>query len=81
MNFLRKSTIKDILSGIPYAPDLYWRLRGKELSEGSRFSLEYLRRELPEITSQLKPFIDGSGHGKKVFFFANQLQSRLGTHS
>jgi hypothetical protein len=71
MKFLRKSTIKDILNNIPYAPDLYWRIRGRELSEGSRFSLEYLRRELPEITSQLKPFIDGTGHGKKIFLFAN----------
>ena len=65
MNFLRKSKIKDILNSIPYAPDLYWRIRGRELSEGSRFSLEYLRRELPEITAQLKPFIDGAQSWKE----------------
>ena len=32
-----KHAIKDILNGIPYAPDLYWRIRGKELSAGSDF--------------------------------------------
>ncbi len=71
MNFLQKSTLKDILNSIPYAPDLYWRLRGRELSEGSRFSLEYLRRELPEITSQLKSLVKGTDQGKQIFLFAN----------
>jgi Capsule polysaccharide biosynthesis protein len=71
MNLIRKNAIKDILNSIPYAPDLYWRIRGRELSEGSRFSLEYLRRELPEITGQLKPFVESTGGGKKIFLFAN----------
>src|SRR5512137_1276098 len=71
MNLIRKNAIKDILNGIPYAPDLYWRVRGKALSTGSRFSLEYLRRELPGIISQVKPFADVAKTGKKVFLFAN----------
>ncbi|MGB8252065.1 MAG: hypothetical protein WCF08_02525 [Anaerolineaceae bacterium] len=71
MNLIRKNAIKVFLNGIPYAPDLYWRVRGKELSTGSRFSLEYLRRELPGITSQVRPFADAAKVGKKVFLFAN----------
>jgi hypothetical protein len=71
MSFIQKKAIKDILAGIPYAPDLYWRVRGKELSEGSRFSLEYLRKALPGIITQFKPFADMAEHGKKVFLFAN----------
>jgi hypothetical protein len=71
MSVIRKNAIKDILNGIPFAPDFYWRVRGKELSAGSRFSLEYLRRELPGIKTQVKPFADGAKNGKNVFLFAN----------
>ena len=67
----QKNGIKDILSSIPFAPDIYWRMRGRELSEHSRFSLEYLRRELPGITEQIKPLITTAGEGKRIFLFAN----------
>jgi hypothetical protein len=71
MNFIRKNTIKDLLSSIPYAPDLYWRMRGRALSERSRFSLEYLHHELPGISEQVKPFTDVASPGKRIFLFAN----------
>jgi hypothetical protein len=71
MNLLRKNAIKDVLINIPFAPDLYWRARGREFSKQTRFQMEGLRSQQPGITAQVKPFMDRARPGKKIFLFAN----------
>jgi hypothetical protein len=67
----RKDVIKDVLGSIPWAPDFYWRLRGGQTAKQSRFSLEYLRKELPGIIDEIKPMVERAHRGKSIFLFAN----------
>jgi len=69
MTIVGKEAIKKILGNVPYTAELYWLFRqnGKPIS---RFSLQQLEKNLPNIIEQVRTLRETSQPGKKVFIFA-----------
>ncbi|HTX89779.1 MAG TPA: hypothetical protein VMC09_01065 [Anaerolineales bacterium] len=66
-----QTTLREVLGALPFAGDVDWKLLHRDHKIQSRFNLEYLRDKLPEVTSQLEPFIQQNPPGKNVFVFAS----------
>jgi hypothetical protein len=66
-----RALIKNMMGELPFAADIYWLLRHRDRTFHSRFDMEALAARLPEVISQVKPFIESASPGKKVFFFAS----------
>jgi hypothetical protein len=50
---LSKHTVKDFVAEIPYLTEFTWWLDGRKRPPSKKFSLEYVRRKLPEWKHQL----------------------------
>lgn len=66
-----RSFIKNLLQELPFSADIYWALRHRGRTFHSRFDMEALSVRLPEVTAEVKPYIQSALPGKKVFFFAS----------
>ncbi|MHC1740419.1 MAG: hypothetical protein AB9897_04840 [Anaerolineaceae bacterium] len=73
MRTSQKETLKRFLGEIPLTAELYWLVRQKGMPISSRFSLQKLNQNLPEIVAQIKE-IKPKSHNenpKKVFIFGS----------
>ncbi len=65
-----KQAIKALLGELPLSAEVYMSLRPKGKALRTRFSLEHLRRHLPEVTLQAQSAALQIGNGKKILIFA-----------
>jgi len=63
-----KTSLKSILSSIPYTADLYDALRKRR--PRTRYNLEQLVAHLPAAVEQVRPFAEKAPRGRKLLLFA-----------
>jgi hypothetical protein len=66
-----RTKIKELLGELPFAADFFWLMRNPKKKPFSRFNLELLNENLPQLVSEVLPHTQTAPHGKKVFFFAS----------
>ncbi len=71
---MNRKTIKNILGELPFTVELYWLLRLSHRPLSGRFKLKNLQTALPEIITQIKPFVDNDStkttQPRNIFIFA-----------
>lgn len=66
-----KGAAKRLLGEIPLTAELYWHLREAGRPPRTGFSLEELKKRLPELVSQAKNASAGAPMGKRVLIFGS----------
>jgi hypothetical protein len=66
-----KDQLKDLLGAIPLTAEIDWLLRHHDHKIQSRFNLNILEKQLPEIMAQVEPHTHSVPMGRKIFFFAS----------
>ena len=73
-----KTTLKNILGGLPYTAEIYWQIRQPGVPVSPRFNLRRLKKHLPEWCStsleamRSKPGLRDAVAGKRILLFASQ---------
>ena len=63
---IAKNLIKSILGQVPFTAELYWLIRHRDKKIDSRFSLDNLHKNLPEIMQDVENIQSENGkNGKK----------------
>jgi len=68
---ISKAAAKRLLGEIPLTAELYWHLREFGKPPRTGFSLEELKKRLPEMVSQVKKASIGASTGKQVLIFGS----------
>ncbi len=68
---ISKAAAKRLLGEIPLTAELYWHLRESGKPPRTGFSLEELKKRLPEIVAQAKQASIGAPAGKRVLIFGS----------
>lgn len=66
-----KDLVKRILGEVPLTAEIYWLVRHRRGTIASRFSLNFLDQNLPDICLQVEACRKDSKPGKKVFLFSS----------
>jgi hypothetical protein len=73
---LTKSSLKDLLGGLPWLPELYWQVRNPGRSVSAKFDLTRLQTVLPawvsDATEARRHMTPGNVTPKNIFLFASQ---------
>ncbi|HSG41521.1 MAG TPA: hypothetical protein VLA72_00050 [Anaerolineales bacterium] len=67
---INKTSIRNFLGKLPLAAELDYTLRQKNRARKDHFNLSRLQKSLPQGVAQAEPFIEKSGNGKNILFFA-----------
>ena len=65
-----KDNIKNLIGQIPFTAELYWLVRQQGNTIQSRFSLQKLEENIPDLVNNVKNSGVEAGSGKKVFVFS-----------
>ncbi len=65
-----KRRLKSLLGELPLAAELDWFLRQRHRPRRDHFSLERLKRSLPEAVRLTKPLARAAAPGRRILFFA-----------
>jgi hypothetical protein len=66
-----RALVKNLIGDLPFSADIYWILRNRGQKFHSRFDMDALAVRLPDLMAQVKPFIESTSAGKKIFYFAS----------
>ncbi len=66
-----KTSVKDILGGLPFTAELDWYLRLRQKGLKSCFKMTFLEKHLKEIVAEVLPYTEGAPQGRKIFLFAS----------
>jgi hypothetical protein len=67
---INKNTLRSALGELPFTAELDWMLRHKNRARNDHFSLERLKKSLPDAVKTAKTFASSAKPGKKILFFA-----------
>ena len=65
-----KSALRSALGELPFTAELDWMLRGKDRARNDHFSLERLKKSLPDAVKTAERFAASAKPGKKILFFS-----------
>ena len=65
-----KSALRSALGELPFTAELDWMLRRKNRAHNDHFSLERLKKSLPDAVKTAKTFAASAKPGKKILFFS-----------
>jgi Capsule polysaccharide biosynthesis protein len=65
-----KSALRSALGDLPFIAELDWMLRQKNRAHNDHFSLERLKKSLPDAVKIAKTFVASAKPGKKILFFS-----------
>ena len=64
-----KENIKNLIGQIPFAAELYWLVRQQGSTIQSRFSLEKLDKNIPDLIEAVTQLQKDNDNGENVFIF------------
>src|SRR5258708_276710 len=67
---MNKALLRNFVGELPLAAELDWALRQKNRVRNDHFSLERLKRSLPEAVKVAESFAGSAKPGRKILFFA-----------
>jgi len=65
-----RSVLRALAGDLPFTAELDWMLRHKDRARNDHFSLERLKKSLPDAVKTAASFAASAGRGKKILFFA-----------
>ena len=65
-----KSALRSLAGDLPFIAELDWMLRRKNHSHNDHFSLDRLKKSLPDAVKTAKTFAASAKPGKKILFFS-----------
>ncbi|HEY9527382.1 MAG TPA: hypothetical protein VIR02_09885 [Anaerolineales bacterium] len=67
---INKTSLRNFIGELPLAAELDYALRQKNRARKDHYNLSRLAKSLPQAVKQVEPFIEATGSGKNILFFA-----------